>query len=101
VVEHSLSLGSDPTPLGIRISTFRGNVTSPSPRAQMSKTKEWTSRALKMRTESCLKMSEFNYPLKQFRIPKEQNTQIKDGTKTSGMKLHFTSSKDIFTLNYI
>jgi hypothetical protein len=46
-------------------------------------------------------MSEFNYPLTQFLIPEEQNTQIKDGTKTSGMKLRFTSSKVMFTVNYI
>ena len=53
-----------------------------------------------MRTGSCLQMSEFNYPVTQFRIPEEQNTQIKDGTKTSDMKLRFTSSNDIFTPNY-
>jgi len=100
VVEHPLSLGSDPAALGIRIATFRGNITSPSPTARMSKTKELTSRALKIRTGTCLKMSEFNYPVTQFRIPEEQNTEIKDNTKTSGMKLRCTSSKDIFTLNY-
>ena len=46
-------------------------------------------------------MSEFNYPVTQFRIPEERNTQIKDGTKISGTKLRFTSSNDMFTLNYI
>jgi hypothetical protein len=98
---HPLSLESDHVPLGILISSIRGNVTSPSLRARMSKTKEWTSRTLNMRRGSCLKMWEFNYPVTQFRIPEERNAQIKDGNKTSGMKLRFTSSKDIFTLNYI
>jgi hypothetical protein len=46
-------------------------------------------------------MWEFNYPVTQFRIPEERNAQIKDGIKTFGTKLRFTSSKDIFSLNYI
>jgi hypothetical protein len=42
-----------------------------------------------MRTGPCFKTSESDYPVTQLRVPGEQNSQIKDSIKRSGMKLRF------------